>query len=453
MVEKIQVHSSTSHSSWGSNNAASGWSQKKTSSRGWGQSSSSSAHISRRNKDYNPLEPKKTTSYGGWLPTYYKGPPITSSKTESRKKKKDKRVKERDRKQRQDLVKKLKKSLNHPISKAKESDCTFKSLEYGWKIEFLEQFPREMVNLRLLWTTSFTNHFVGLKIYSMLGEAQLQIIGHISCYIIGNDALSLKSTSMDVKTDTQYALPVELLRHYKNNLLEMQYSDYRFLCGVIRCNKKERSDKCRSGFLLNSNQVADFCFGERGECLRKFMYESEVTLFYRKKRALLRTFYELDKKIESNKKTNDQETTDIQPLTYDSDGNISIKSYMFEGHDEDEWLTQNREDTYCRDTLMSLMFTGFEHSMKCPFSKIYSDVNYLYPCHFPDEQCKNGRYYTLETLLQHVDSKHCMSHDVLGKYIRYFMEDKNEDCVRLLMETKRKDSTRQLTKKKSAPEK
>ena len=142
-----------------------------------------------------------------------------------------------------------------------------------------------------------------------------------------------------------------------------------------------------------------------------------MTLFYRKKRALLRTFYELDKISEAKKNTNDHDNTEQQPLSYGSDGDISIQSYMFEGNDEDTCLIQDRDDNSCSDTLMSLLFTGFEHSMKCPFSKIYSDVNYLYPCYFPDDQCRNGRYNKLETLLQHVESKHCKFHDVLGQYI------------------------------------
>ena len=454
-VQNNNLERKKNSSGWRKNNDSSGWSKKKNSSSGWGTSSPSSSLVDLRRKDKNcnPLAPKKTTSYGGWLPTYYKGPPITNKVTDSKMKKKDKRTKERNRRQRLELVKMLKKRLSQPIPKPKESDCTFKRLESRWKIQFLEQFPREMLNLRLLWTTSFTNHFVGLKIFSMLGEAQLEIIGHISCFIIGNNALSLDSSSTDDNAETKKAFTMELLRNYKNNLLDMEYSDYRFLCGVIRCNKKERADKTRSGFLLTSNQVADFCFGEKGECIRKFMYGSEMALFYRKKRALLRTIYELDKISECNKEKNSQETTDLQPLTYNSDGDISIKSYMFEGHDEDAFLTQTRHDSSCRDTLLSLMFTGFEHSMKCPFSKIYSDVNYLYPCDFPDELCKNGRYYTLETLLQHVDSKHCTFHDILGKYIRYFNEDNNEDCVRILMKRKRDDCIRELNKKQTCSKK
>ena len=334
----------------------------------------------------------------------------------------------------------LKDRLSNTVlsDKPKKNESSFKKLEARWKIEFLEQFPNEMLNLRLLWTTSFTNHFVGLKIYSLLGEAQLEIIGKISCFIIGNEALILKSKSKEDNSKMDYALPMNLLKHYKTNLLEMEFSDYRFLCGVIRYNKTERADKNRSGFLLNSNQMVDFCFGEKGECARKFLYGSEMSYFYRKKRALLRVFYELDKKFEELQKTKDNNNADLQPLIYDSNGNISIKSYMFEGHDEDTYLAETREDSSTRDTLMCLLFTGFEHSMKCPFSKVYSDIHYLYPCYFPDEQCKVGRYYTLDTLQQHVKSKNCQFHDTLGQYIQYFKEDMNDECIRALIKKQRK---------------
>ena len=178
-----------------------------------------------------------------------------------------------------------------------------------------------------------------------------------------------------------------------------------------------------------------------------------MKLFYRKKKALLRTFYELDKKMKAFLQTNEQESTELDDVSVDSDGNFSVKSHMFEGHDEDKLLTKTREDSYNRDTLMSLMFTGFEHSMKCPFSKVYSDVNYLYPCCFPDEPCKNGRYHTLETLLQHVESKRCAYHDVLGKYISYFIEDKNDDCVKELIRRKREDRLRELNETKTTLQK
>ena len=125
--------------------------------------------------------------------------------------------------------------------------------------------------------------------------------------------------------------------------------------------------------------------------------------FYRKKRALMRTFDDLDKKPVSNKTSTARDKA---------------------------CLTKTTDNTSLKETLMCLMFTGFEHSMKCPFSKIYSDINHLYPCYFPDDQCRNGRYNSLDTLLQHVQSKHCMYHKALGKYIHNFKEDKYEEqCV------------------------
>ena len=78
---------------------------------------------------------------------------------------------------------------------------------------------------------------------------------------------------------------------------------------------------------------------------------------------------------------------------------------------------------------MCFLFTGFEHSLKCPFSKVYSDVTRLFPCYCPDEQCKNGRYSNLDTLLQHVRSKNCDYHNILGDYINYFMQDTNEEFI------------------------
>ena len=211
----------------------------------------------------------------------------------------------------------------------------------------------------------------------------------------------------------------------------MEFSDYRFLCGVMHHNKKKRAEANRCGFLLNSSEVADFFFGEKGQCDKKFVYGSESKLFYRKKRAILRCFYELDQKMEVNMKK-----IEDPPLSYDSDGNIIIEDFMFEGHDEDAQLTLERDDTSNRVTLLSLLFTGFEHSLKCPFSKVYSDINHLIPCYLPDEQCKNGRFGTLETLLQHVQSKHCRFHDILGDYIRYFTDDNNDEYIRLLVNSR-----------------
>ena len=131
-----------------------------------------------------------------------------------------------------------------------------------------------------------------------------------------------------------------------------------------------------------------------------------------------------------------EEDKQFRPLEYDSDGNIIIEDYMFEGHDEDANLNIERDDTSTRNTLMCLLFTGFEHSLKCPFSKVYSEINHLYPCCLPDEQCKNGRFFNLQTLLQHVQSKHCNLHNILGDYIQYFIDDNNEECIELLTQNR-----------------
>ena len=439
IVQRDKSNENYSHHSLVNKNDQSSWRQRNNCSSGWGNLSSSSLVSNRQNDTfYNPLEPKKTTCYGGWLPIYYKGPPITTIKKKSKKPAKDKETKERNRKKRLELVKMLKDRLSKSVisDKVMRSESSFKILESKWKIEFLEQFPPEKTNLRLLWTTSFTNHFVGLKIYSMLGEAQLDIMEHISCYIIGLNAQSLKTTSKEETNHVEYALPMDFINIYKTNLFEMEYSDYRFLCGVMRLNKKKRTEAYRSGFLMNSNQVVEFCFGERGECTKKFVYGSEANYFYRKKRALLRIFIELDKKLETNQNLKEKEDTELPPITYDSDGNVSVHSYMFLDGNDDARDSVKREDTSIRETLMCLLFTGFEHSMKCPFSKVYSDINDLYPCYFPDEQCKNGRYGTLQTLLQHVQSKSCKFHDILGDYIRYFIEDKNEEIIKQFVENR-----------------
>ena len=440
IVQKDKPKYKYAHHSVGQKKNSSGWSEKKKTSTGWGNSSCSSVNSSRRNdSDYNPLESRKTFSYGGWLPIYYKGPPVTTIEKKTKSPKKDKKTKERNRKQRLELVKMLKDSfskrlLSHKIVK---NESSFKRLESKWKIEFLQQFPHEMTNLRLFWTTSFTNHFVGIKIYSMLGEAHLEIIGHITSFIIGIHALSLKTSSKKGTNDVTFAIPMNILNMYQTNLLDMEFSDYRFLCGIMRQNQKKRAESNRSGFLLNSNQIAGFCFGVKGgDCVKKFKYGSEAKYFYRKKRALLRTLHELDKnnELQQNKKV--QEDNQFAPLSYDSDGNLIIEEYMFEGSEEDAQLTAEREDKAIRETLVSLLFTAFEHSLKCPFSKVYNEVPSLCPCYFPDEECKNGRHGTLEHLLQHVDSKNCKYHHVLGDYIRYFIEDKNDECIRILIENR-----------------
>ena len=429
IVQKPISSDNSSHQSSIYKNQTSSWRQSNSNSSGWGHSSSSSGKSSQRNvRNYNPFESKKTTCYGGWLPIYYKGPPSTTIKNKSMTTKKDKASKERSRKQRLELVKMLKDRLSKSAHKENvmTNVSSFKRLETKWKIEFLEQFPPEMEIPRLFWITSFTNHFVGLKIYSMLFAAKLEIIGHITSFIIGSHAVTLKTNSKRESHHNEYALPMSILNTYKTNLFEMEFSDYRFLCGLIRVNKKNRVEDNRCGFLVNSNQIAAFCFGARGPCDKKVAYGSEQNYFYRKKRALLRTFHDLDAKLEMNRKKDEQNNYELR---YDSDGDIIIEDYMFEGSYEDAQLSVEREDSATRNTLMCLLFTGFEHSLKCPFSKVYSDITQLFPCYCPDEQCKNGRYSNLDTLLQHVRSKNCDYHNILGDHINYFMEDTNEEFM------------------------
>ena len=92
VVQNKKNDSKKSQFSWGSNNDLSGWTKKKPSpSSGWANSSRSSGRSNhQQDKNCNPFEPKKSTSYGGWLPTFYKGPPITSEKSTPSKNKKPK---------------------------------------------------------------------------------------------------------------------------------------------------------------------------------------------------------------------------------------------------------------------------------------------------------------------------------------------------------------------------
>ena len=85
----------------------------------------------------------------------------------------------------------------------------------------------------------------------------------------------------------------------------------------------------------------------------------------------------------------------------------------------DEKIVGPHRDQF-KVTLFLLMFSGFERTLKCPFSQVYSDLAYLYNCPLPDTLCRNCNFDHITYLRQHADSKSCLHHQVLSKSFEFW---------------------------------
>ena len=111
---------------------------------------------------------------------------------------------------------------------------------------------------------------------------------------------------------------------------------------------------------------------------------------------------------------------DDYPLDSDNEQN-EYSSSPYSSEDENCKVLGMHKDRL-KEMLFVLMFSGFETALKCPCSKVYTDLIFLYGCPLPDTSCKNQSFGDMSAFTQHFPNKGCVFHKVLFTYLLYLSE-------------------------------
>ena len=286
---------------------------------------------------------------------------------------------------------------------------TYKELTKYWKNSFIASIESDQTSFRLLWTTSMSWHFAGLKIFSLLKDSTDDIMHVIGACLVGR---SIYVSKKDIKDKAQYDSDyidrdnsvITNLHPLAYKVKTSSYPEYRFFCAFIQQYYEKRTKDCvKNGFLMTAGDLAQFCYAEKNDNISRCYYGSEMQFFGYRKQAMLRTFEYID------------DFVDKYPLDSDSEDDGYSDSPYFSDEEKVKVLGMHRDRL--KDMLFMLQFTGFESTLKCPCSKLYSDVIFLYGCPLPENQCKNQVFRDIGSLYQHFDNKGCIFHTVLSKYI------------------------------------
>ena len=295
------------------------------------------------------------------------------------------------------------------------NDTYYKLFNY-WKPLFLPSLNTKMAGFRLIWTTSLSWHIVGLKIFSLVEENTEDFMFLIGEFLVGK---SIYITDEDLNNKSQYES--EHRNKEKDCIYDMReialckrlmkvfsFYQYRYFCGIIRQYYKERIEDHNCKFLLQSNELAQMCFGNLNESFVNCSFGSEWKLFYMRKEAMTKTFEFIDDHI------------DDYPLDSDSEANAYSSSPYFSEDENCKILGMHKDKL--KEMLFVLMFSGFETVLKCPCSKVYSDLIFLYGCPLPENSCKNQSYSNMSAFMQHFSNKGCVFHKVIFTYLSYLSE-------------------------------
>ena len=317
----------------------------------------------------------------------------------------------------------------HSIKKSQQDNvsCTdigthnisYSDLFHYWKPQFVSSLRDKMPGYRLLWLTSYTLHVVALKIFSMVKEDItdfMHIIGHC---LVGENIYTSRT---DVENKAQYHNDrldknkdcIHLLTTtFTYSMDSFFFPEYRYATGIIAEYYSRRARKMTSGFLLSTSEFAQLCFSKKNESVSKCYYGNEPSLFRYRKAALEITFAYIDKTVA------EYPFEVALDDSYFSDSSCDSHSHWFEGgEDKPRGMHRNK----LKEMLFLLLFSGFETTLKCPCSKVYGDLIFLYGCPLPEVQCKNQNFNDVSALLHHFSSNICIFHTVLSKYLSSLCE-------------------------------
>ena len=257
-------------------------------------------------------------------------------------------------------------------------------------------------------------HFAALKIFSLLDDSSEDIMHIIGECLIGR---SVYVTNSDIKEKAQCAS--DYLDRDKSVITNLQslafkfktssYSEHVFFCAFIQQYYHKRVDDCvKKGYLLTAGDLAQFCYAEKCDNITRCFYGSELKFFRFRQEATLSTFKYIDKFVAD------------YPLDSDSEDEGYSESPFF-SDDENVKVVGMHKDRL-KVMLYMLQYSGFESTLKCPCSKVYSDLIFLYGCPLPENQCKNQSFHDIGSLYQHFNSKGCIFHTVLSQYLKNLCE-------------------------------
>ena len=295
-------------------------------------------------------------------------------------------------------------------------NSTYSHLFQYWKPHFVSSLRDKMPGYRLLWLTSYTLHVVALKIFSMINEDITDIMYHIGEYLVSKSIyISRNDITNKAQFENEYRNSNTDCIHLFTKIFTYKmdsffYPEYRYLSGIISEMYSRRARQFTSGFLLSSKEFAQLCFANKNDSVTKCFYGNEASLFRFRKEALESTFKYIDKDVV-------EYPFDVDG--FESDDSCGSKSHWFEGGDEKP-LTMHRDKL--KEMLFLLQFSGFETTLKCPCSKVYRDLIFLYGCPLAEDPCKNQNFNNVTSLLQHFNSKFCIFHTVLSKYLSSLCE-------------------------------
>ena len=289
-------------------------------------------------------------------------------------------------------------------------NATYSDLFKYWKPSYLLSLRDKMPGFRLLWLTSYTLHVVALKIFSLLEEDTADVMLLIGECLVDK---SIYVTSTDIANKAQYeedylSREKEFLyvitKKFTFKMESYFFPEYRYITGLIAEYYSKRARRYGSGFLLKSTEFAQFCFGNKNDSTEKCYYGTEFQLFHYRKEAMETTFEYIDQHVDEYP---------LEKDSYLSDDSCASKDHWFVGG-EDKIVSMHRDRL--KEMLFLLQFSGIETTLKCPCSKVYRDLIFLFGCPLTEEPCKNQNFNSMSSLLQHLSSKFCVFHTVLSKY-------------------------------------
>ena len=159
---------------------------------------------------------------------------------------------------------------------------------------------------------------------------------------------------------------------------------------------------------MKPTELAQLCFGNLSESFCNCSFGSEWNLFHLQKKAMIKTFQFIDDSIAD------------YPLDSDSDVNEFSSSPYFS--EDENCKVQGMHKNNLKEMMFVLLFSGFETSLKCPCSKVYRDLIFLYGCSLADDPCKNQSYRDMTAFMQHFNNKSCIFHKVIFHYLSHLSE-------------------------------
>ena len=291
---------------------------------------------------------------------------------------------------------------------------TYSDLFRYWKPHFVSSLRDKYPGYRLLWLTSYTLHIVALKIFSSVTEDITDFMYVIGECLVGKNIYISRT---DVENKAQYQNErlnsnkdcIHLLTNtFTYKIDSFFFPEYRYASGIIAEYYSRRARKLTTGFLLSSTEFAQLCFAKKNDSVSKCFYGNEPTLFRYRKQALESTFDYIDETVAEYPFENEVDKS------YFSDDSCASRDHWFEGWDE---KPRGMHRNKLKEMLFLLQFSGFETTLKCPCSKLYGDLIFLYGCPLAEEQCKNQKFSNVSALLDHFNSKICIFHTVLSKYL------------------------------------